>query len=507
MDSESIELLFSDPVGVASPGDRCEAETCTRLLELIRGARSTIDFAVYGMRNQTELLEALEAAQARGVTVRGVVDRDRDGQNYYTSTDLWVGRFDNVRDDLSAERDLDAKQGEQEPFEPPCERPLGFEGPLQCLAYDLGDRWLVAAHASQDNFVDPDGEGGPNRIMHDKFFVVDDRWVWTGSSNISDSGTGGYNANIVALVDSPQLAAVYSGEFEQMWSGRFHTLKEGDGIEHLDFDETEAAVWFSPQDDAMRFGVEALIAQAGDRIDIAVFYLTNKYVTADLIAAHRRGVEVRVIVDATSAKNGYSKHELLREAGIPVKVENWGGKMHMKAAAIDGSTVVVGSMNWTRAGEDTNDENTLILGSSVLAAEFETFFDHLWDSIPEEWGQLGTRPDPESAASSSACMDGVDNDFDGLADGADPGCGEDPPPLPALPPHWILEKSQGEPSGGYRLYEGSTCDPSYPDPGVCIPPISRGDLDCPDVPYRSFTVLDPDPHGFDRAGDGLGCES
>lgn len=498
--------MFADPLSFDAPGDRCELDTCTRLLRLIQGAKATVDFAVYGMRNQTELLDALEDAQARGVAVRGVVDRDSGGENYYASTDLWVSRLGNIRDDLQAESDLDGAQEEQESFKPPCDRPPGFDGPLQCLAYDLGDYWLTAAHASRENFVDPDGEGGPNRIMHNKFFVVDGRWVWTGSSNISDSGTGGYNANVVAVVDSPQLASIYTAEFEQMWSGRFHILKEPDGVERLQIGGTEASVWFSPQDDAMRFGVEALVARAENRIDIAVFYLTNKYVTADLIAAHNRGVAVRVIVDATSANNGYSKHELLREAGIPVKVENWGGKMHMKAAVIDRQTLVLGSMNWTRAGEDTNDENTLILRSEALAAEFESFFDYLWDSIPQEWSQLGARPDPESSASSTACADGVDNDFDGFADGEDPGCGDSAPQLPALPPHRIIAKSEGALPSGYRLYEGSTCDPSYPDPGVCVPPVARGDLDCPDIPYRSFTVLDPDPHRFDAAGDGVGCE-
>lgn len=48
------------------------------------------------------------------------------------------------------------------------------------------------------------------------------------------------------------------------------------------------------------------------------------------------------------------------------------------------------------------------------------------------------------------------------------------------------------------------CDPSYP--GVCIPP-PPPDLDCKDVPYKHFQVLAPDPHKFDRDGDGIGCES
>ena len=47
------------------------------------------------------------------------------------------------------------------------------------------------------------------------------------------------------------------------------------------------------------------------------------------------------------------------------------------------------------------------------------------------------------------------------------------------------------------------CDPSYPD--VCIPP-SPPDLDCSDVPYHNFKVLQPDPHRFDGDKDGIGCE-
>jgi hypothetical protein len=56
-------------------------------------------------------------------------------------------------------------------------------------------------------------------------------------------------------------------------------------------------------------------------------------------------------------------------------------------------------------------------------------------------------------------------------------------------------------SGG----DGSgSCHPAYP--GVCIPP-PPPDLDCPDIPYRNFQVLPPDPHDFDGEGDGLGCEN
>jgi hypothetical protein len=49
---------------------------------------------------------------------------------------------------------------------------------------------------------------------------------------------------------------------------------------------------------------------------------------------------------------------------------------------------------------------------------------------------------------------------------------------------------------------GSECDPNYTP---CVPLVSH-DLDCPDIGF-SVTVIGGDPHGFDREGDGLGCES
>ena len=48
------------------------------------------------------------------------------------------------------------------------------------------------------------------------------------------------------------------------------------------------------------------------------------------------------------------------------------------------------------------------------------------------------------------------------------------------------------------------CDPSYPD--VCIPP-KPPDLNCDDIPFRDFRVLQPDPHRFDGNKDGIGCQS
>jgi len=73
-------------------------------------------------------------------------------------------------------------------------------------------------------------------------------------------------------------------------------------------------------------------------------------------------------------------------------------------------------------------------------------------------------------------------------------------------PPWEYRKSPGAvPSAGSYSGTGKAgrCDPAYPT--VCIPP-PPPDLDCKDIPHKRFKVLPPDPHGFDRDGDGIGCE-
>lgn len=158
-----IKLLLQNPLAYATPDDRCAAPICTTLLDWIHTADYTIDFAIYGARRQTLILEALLAAQARGVKVRGYVDRDRFGTNYYSSTEDWTRRLAVVSDDR-------ARESEPKPYTGPaprCRRPVGFAGPLQCLAYDLGNYWLLAEHASREDFTDPSG-GGTNKIMHNK---------------------------------------------------------------------------------------------------------------------------------------------------------------------------------------------------------------------------------------------------------------------------------------------------------------------------------------------------
>ncbi len=101
-----------------------------------------------------------------------------------------------------------------------------------------------------------------------------------------------------------------------------------------------------------------------------------------MIEAKKRGVEVKIIVDETSVEGKYVDIDFMKNNGLEVKVENWLGKMHMKSMIIDGETLIIGSMNFTKQGENINDENCLIIKNTpILTKKYKEHFLELWSSI------------------------------------------------------------------------------------------------------------------------------
>ena len=147
--------------------------------------------------------------------------------------------------------------------------------------------------------------------------------------------------------------------------------------------------------------------------------ITHKEFAKSLIKAKNRGVDVKIILDSTNTRPP-SQIDYLRAAKIPVKTENYAGKLHSKSMIVDDKYVIIGSMNFSRSGEDFNDENLLIIEDSELAKFYKNFFNYLWVKIPNIW--LVRKARAESSDSIGSCNDGIDNDFDGKIDSQDEGC-------------------------------------------------------------------------------------
>lgn len=264
-------------------------------------------------------------------------------------------------------------------------------------------------------------------IMHNKFFVTDNKKLWIGSANISSTGIGsGYNANNVLILDHPEIAQIFADEFDHMFRAR--SFSNGKSPHRKDIykfkDGSEVRAYFSPQDPVIQEGIVASVEKAKATIDIAMFYLTEPNVVDALVKAAGRGVGVRVILDALAAHHGSSPVDEMKAAGIKLRVESWGGKMHMKTAVIDSATTIIGSMNWSIAGATKNDESTLVIKNQALAIELGQYYEKLWSSLTPAKAGTPTRKlvRAESLSSLNSCFDGIDNDYDGYVDGEDSGC-------------------------------------------------------------------------------------
>ena len=210
---DDLKIIVNSPLSYSGPSTECKTEICIELLALIDHANSSIDFAIYGLRGQPHILDALIDAEKRGVRVRGIIDKTIDGESYYKDTYLLEEKLSNIKSDYQSDletlNDLkDKKKSENKK----CERPTFTDGPLQCFE--------GKGYASKEEII------FSGDIMHNKFFIVDNRFIWTGSANISDTDIGGYNANVVAVLDSPFFASFYQKEFDQMFiKGRHHRKK------------------------------------------------------------------------------------------------------------------------------------------------------------------------------------------------------------------------------------------------------------------------------------------
>lgn len=116
------------------------------------------------------------------------------------------------------------------------------------------------------------------------------------------------------------------------------------------------------------------IAHAKATLLVQAYNFTEPRIIAAIIAAHHRGVAVRVIVDKISASQKGEGVDPVHDAGIPVYVDRKPKIAHNKVMIIDGDTVITGSFNWSTNANCCNAENLLIVRSHALAAQYAENF-------------------------------------------------------------------------------------------------------------------------------------
>jgi cardiolipin hydrolase len=141
-----------------------------------------------------------------------------------------------------------------------------------------------------------------------------------------------------------------------------------------------AQAWFSPGDDC-RHAIVGQLRACRQRADICVFTLSDDRISDEVLAAHRRGVAVRLITDNEKAFDRGSDVIGLRDAGVPVRVDQSAAHMHHKYALFDQRWLLNGSYNWTRAAATENEENLVLCNDPSLLRQFGQAFETLWNQL------------------------------------------------------------------------------------------------------------------------------
>ncbi len=296
------------------------------IISYIDAAQTTLDITMYEAENQ-EIVDAINAAYDRGVTVRVISD---DMGNNET--------FDNLNANISY-----------------------LEGNADGIMHD--------------KFFIIDRED------------VDNAWVLTGSMNHTVNNLGWDYNNIITIQDQT-LAKAYTLEFNEMWgsdgaqfdmtNAKFGSEKSDNTPHRFSINDIPVELYFSPTDGTAQRIVEA-IDEAESELAFAVLVFTENSLGNAVKDAYDRGITTQGIIDYVEF-NG-SEYDYLLDNNIDVQDyqnddgSQWpdGPTLHHKYAIVDyaqGSAtplLITGSHNWSASANSIHDENTLLIYDHTLA--------------------------------------------------------------------------------------------------------------------------------------------
>ncbi|MDP3790451.1 MAG: phospholipase D-like domain-containing protein [Candidatus Omnitrophota bacterium] len=326
--SELYAQLANDIKVLFSPEGGCEDE----LLDAINASRCTIDAAICDF-SSIKIAEAIKKAASRGVKVR-----------------LF----------LNGKRDSNKLAGELE-------------------SYDVKIKYYYKKGS----------------LMHNKFMIIDDKKIYTGSYNWTGQAEKLNRENLIIL---PFIES-FKEEFCCLWGCKDRSPPKIRGPSLC----RGIMSLFSPrgrcEDELIRLISEARAnkecrPEIPYTIKIALHYFTNKKIAKELFDAKESGVNIEIVLDkiqqnhpASAVRHLHRFEDDMRniDPGRMAKKNRGymvikyyrikGGMMHNKFAII-GNNTVTGSYNWTKAAENKNMENLILIPFKV--GEYYDEFESLW---------------------------------------------------------------------------------------------------------------------------------
>ena len=325
--SDWWEVYFADPLTINNP-DNWQNSIEARLIDKINAAQTSIHIASFEF-DLTPVAEALVAASQRGVEVRWVTD---DEHGLEADEEPGHGQFA-----LLAEAGIEVK------------------------------------------------DDARSALMHDKFWIFDREWVWTGSTNITVNGIFKQNNNVIAL-RSTRLAEIYEREFDEMWNGQFGPRSPSTvDQQSVTVNNTPVSVLFASEDGVLG-RIIPYVEKAQSSVRFLAFSFTDYPLAKAMIDRAGAGVDVAGVFEKVGSETEFAELRTLHCGGVPVRQDGNPSFLHHKLIVVDERIVITGSLNYSTNAEESNDENVIIIDNPEIAALYIQEFERVWSQ--------GSDPDP-----------------------------------------------------------------------------------------------------------------
>jgi phosphatidylserine/phosphatidylglycerophosphate/cardiolipin synthase-like enzyme len=315
------QLYFTGPIYPDNPRNH-QGGLDTRLVELMDRATRTLDVAVYDF-DLTSVAGAMARARQRGVQVRMVTDTDT------------------LTNDNTA---------------------------------------IQAAFNTLKQAGIPIVDDQRQAIMHNKFTVVDQTWVSTGSWNYSDGDTYRLNNNMI-VIQSSELSENYTAQFEKMFLKRQFGPSRDKNIPNpsLTIQGTRIQNCFAPEGKCGNLIIDT-IGRAQSDITFLAFSFTHDGIAEAMLKKWDAGVQVQGVFETTGSQTRFSEYGKMKEKGLEVYTDGSPWVMHHKVIIIDDRIVIFGSFNFSDNADTSNDENLLIVDNPDIARAFKTEYAKVLDT-------------------------------------------------------------------------------------------------------------------------------
>ena len=210
-------------------------------------------------------------------------------------------------------------------------------------------------------------------IMHNKYCVIDNRTILTGSFNPTLASKGDYN-NLL-IINSTALAAFYQNDFQGLY---LHHRRLA-AVNKVMLNTTLIEAYFCPSDNCAAALIGKL-RKANNSIVFAAYSFTSPGIANELVVKLSEGINISGIIEKSTTGSKYSKHDVLAANGISLAIESSKKLMHHKFFVIDDSVVITGSFNPTENADTKNAENLIFVRSPELAEKYTNEFNSIYQN-------------------------------------------------------------------------------------------------------------------------------